>query len=151
MLVTTWLSNTTFHLQPIWQQNLVVIDSEIELESFQTLFPSFCMLPSSVAVPVQFNSNLSRPQKPFLQTDHKLWSAALHRIWFGTWGLLMSHFYTETNKLSKDLAQRWQLLSCLKRMPPTWKRWVCACPSDLPKQCWSTDSRAWPLISQSKT
>ena len=58
-LVTTWLSNITFHLQPIWLQTLVVIDSELHL----TLFPSFCAQPSEVAT--LFNQNLSR--RPFLR------------------------------------------------------------------------------------
>ena len=57
-LVTTWLSNIAFHLQPIWLQTLVAIDSESRLTSF----PSFCAPPSEVAV--LFDSNLSR--LPFL-------------------------------------------------------------------------------------
>ena len=57
-LVTTWLSNIAFHLQPIWLQTLVAIDSESRL----TLFPSFCAPPSEVAG--LFYSNLSR--HPFL-------------------------------------------------------------------------------------
>ena len=57
-LVTTWLSNIAFHLRLIWLQTLVAIDSE----SCQTLFPSFCALPSEVAV--LLDSNLSR--RPFL-------------------------------------------------------------------------------------
>ena len=57
-LVTTWLSNLTFHLRPIWLQTLVAIDSELR----QTSFPSFCVPPSEVAA--LFNSNLSR--RPFL-------------------------------------------------------------------------------------
>ena len=57
-LVTTWLANIAFHLRPIWQQNLVAIDSE----SLQTSFQSFCRPPSQVAV--LFDSNLSR--RPFL-------------------------------------------------------------------------------------
>ena len=57
-LVTTWLSNITFHLRPIWLQTLAEIDSE----SCLTSFPSFCAPPSEVAV--LFDSNLSR--LPFL-------------------------------------------------------------------------------------
>ena len=57
-LVTTWLSNITFHLLPIWLQTLVVIDSESRLKSF----PCFCAPPCEVAV--LFHSNLSR--RPFL-------------------------------------------------------------------------------------
>ena len=57
-LVTTWLSNIAFHLQSIWLQTLVAIDSESRLTSF----PSFCAPPSEVAV--LFDSNLSR--LPFL-------------------------------------------------------------------------------------
>ena len=45
MLVTTLLSNIAFHLQPIWLQTLVAIDSESRL----TLFPSVCASPSEVA------------------------------------------------------------------------------------------------------
>ena len=41
-LVAIWLSNITFHLQLIWLQTLVTINSE----SRQTLFPSFCTQPS---------------------------------------------------------------------------------------------------------
>ena len=51
-------TQVTFHLRPIWLQTLVEIDSE----SYQTLFPSFCALASEVAV--LFCSNLSR--LPFL-------------------------------------------------------------------------------------
>ena len=58
MLVTTWLSNIAFHLRLIWLQTLVAIDSESRL----TLFPSFCVPPSEVAV--LFDLNLSR--RPFL-------------------------------------------------------------------------------------
>ena len=57
-LVTTWLSNIAFHLQSIWLQTLVAIDSESRLTSF----PRFCAPPSEVAV--LFDSNLSR--LPFL-------------------------------------------------------------------------------------
>ena len=57
-LVTTWLSNIAFHLLPIWLQTLVAIDSEL----CQTLFQSFCVLPSEVTV--LFKWNLSR--LPFL-------------------------------------------------------------------------------------
>ena len=57
-LVTTWHSNITFHLLPIWLLTLVAIDSE----SCQTLFPSFCAQPSEVAVLMDLN--LSR--LPFL-------------------------------------------------------------------------------------
>ena len=57
-MVTTWLSNITFHLLPIWLQTLVAIDSE----SYLTSFPRFCAPPSEVAV--LFDSNLSR--LPFL-------------------------------------------------------------------------------------
>ena len=57
-LVTAWLSNTAVHLQPIWLQTLVAIDSESRL----TLFPSFCAPPSEATV--LFYSNMSR--RPFL-------------------------------------------------------------------------------------
>ena len=40
------LSNTAFHLQPLWLQTLVAIDSESHLTSF----PSFCMPLSEVTV-----------------------------------------------------------------------------------------------------
>ena len=53
MLASTWPSNITFHLQAICLQILVAIDSE----SCQTLFPSFCVPQSEVAV--LFNLNLS--------------------------------------------------------------------------------------------
>ena len=43
-LVTTWLSNITFHLRLIWLQTLVAIDSESRQTS------SFCVPPSEVAV-----------------------------------------------------------------------------------------------------
>ena len=56
-LVTTWLSNIAFHLQSIWLQTLVAIDSESRLTSFQR----FCAPPSEVAG--LFYSNLSR--RPF--------------------------------------------------------------------------------------
>ena len=49
-----WLSNTTFHLCSVWLQTLDTMDSE----SYQTLFPSFCSMPSEVAM--LFHSNLSR-------------------------------------------------------------------------------------------
>ena len=54
-LVTTCLSNIAIDLRLIWLQTLVAID----LESRQTLFPSFCVSPSKAAEPV-FNWNLSR-------------------------------------------------------------------------------------------
>ena len=54
-LVTTWLSNIAFHLRPIWLQILVAID----LESYQTSFPSICVPPSEVAVLRLLDSNLS--------------------------------------------------------------------------------------------
>ena len=57
-LVTTWLSNITFHLLLVWLQTLDAID----LESLLTSFPSFCAPPSEVAV--MFDLNLSR--RPFL-------------------------------------------------------------------------------------
>ena len=57
-LVTTWLSNIAFHLQKIWLQTLVAVDTA----SCHTSFPSFCTLPSEVAV--LFDKNLSR--RPFL-------------------------------------------------------------------------------------
>ena len=44
--VSTLLSNITFHLRPIWLRTLVPNNSE----SCQRLFPSFCALPSEVAV-----------------------------------------------------------------------------------------------------
>ena len=61
-LVNTCLSNITFyevHLLPILLQTLVAINSE----SCQTLFRSFCMQPSEVAM--LFISNLS--SRPFLR------------------------------------------------------------------------------------
>ena len=57
-LVTIWLSNIAFHLQLIWLQTLVVIDSE----SCQISFPSFYAQPSEVSM--LFYSNLST--RPFL-------------------------------------------------------------------------------------
>ena len=63
MQVSTWLSNISFkdsfHLRPIWLQTLVAIDSK----SCQTSLPSFCALPSEVAV--LFDSNLIG--HPFLE------------------------------------------------------------------------------------
>ena len=58
-LVTTWLSNIAFHLRPIWLQTLAEIDSE----SCQRSFQSFCAQPSEVAVLLDLN--LSR--RPFLR------------------------------------------------------------------------------------
>ena len=94
MLVTTLLSNIAFHLQPIWLQTLVAIDSESRL----TLFPSFCTPPSEVAA--LFDSNLSR--RPLLgQVRLRRFrpaASALHRIKLGTYGCVpMSYFYSETN------------------------------------------------------
>ena len=66
-LVTTWLSNITFHLLLIWLQTLVTINSESRLTSF----PSFCVPPSEVALcrcTVQFKSE----QTPFSQTGDLL-------------------------------------------------------------------------------
>ena len=57
-LVTTWLPNIAFLLQPIWLQTLVAIHSDLCLTSF----PSFCAPPSEVTA--LFNLNLSR--LPFL-------------------------------------------------------------------------------------
>ena len=54
-----WLSNITFHLQSIWLQDLVVVDSE----SCQTSFPSVCVPPS-----VQFESE----QTPSCLTSRQL-------------------------------------------------------------------------------
>ena len=58
-LVTVWLSNIAFHLQQIWLQTLIAIDSESRLTSFT----SFCLPPSEVAA--LFDSNLSR--RPFFR------------------------------------------------------------------------------------
>ena len=58
MLVTTLLSNIAFHLQPIWLQTLIAIDSESHL----TLFPSICAQLSEVVA--LFDWNMSR--RPFL-------------------------------------------------------------------------------------
>ena len=67
-------------MQPIWLQTLVVNDSK----SCQSSFPSFCTLPSEVAV--LFYSNLSR--HPF-----QFRSAALHRNQFGLcWFAPMLYF-----------------------------------------------------------
>ena len=59
MITMWWHSNTACHLQLIWLQTLVLIDSESRLTSFS----SFCVEPSEVAT--LFNSNLSR--RPFLE------------------------------------------------------------------------------------
>ena len=78
----TWLSNIAFHLRPIWLQTLVAIYSE----SCLTSFPSFCTLPSEVAV--LFNSNLSR--RPFLEQ-------VIDLDQFRTCCFVpMSYFYSET-------------------------------------------------------
>ena len=58
-LATKLLSNIAFHLQPIRLQTLLAINSE----SYQTLLPSLCVLPSDVAV--LFDLNLSI--HPFLR------------------------------------------------------------------------------------
>ena len=60
-LVTTSLSNISFHLLPIWLQTLVAIDSEL-YQSHQTSFPRICVPPPEVSV--LFYLNLSR--RPFL-------------------------------------------------------------------------------------
>ena len=58
MQVSTWLSNTAFHLRQIWLQNLVATDPK----PCQRSFPSFRPPPSEVAA--LFDENLSR--RPFL-------------------------------------------------------------------------------------
>ena len=79
-LVTAWLWNIAFHLQPIWLQTLVAINSELRLTSF----PSFCVQPSEV--PALFNLNLSR--RPFLRqvvnTDllQRCFAQDLMVLWF---------------------------------------------------------------------
>ena len=70
-LVTTLLSDITFHLLPIWLQTLVAIVSE----SCLTLFPSFCTTIWSCCA-VQFKSE----QTPFPQTSCRFRPAALHHI-----------------------------------------------------------------------
>ena len=57
--VSAWLSNITFHLQPIWLQTLVAIDSE----SCQRSLLSVCSQPSEVAVLFYWNLN----RRPFLR------------------------------------------------------------------------------------
>ena len=59
-MLATWLSNIAFHYDRFGCKVLVAIDSE----SSQTWFPSFCTLPSQVAVLRLFDSNLHR--RPFL-------------------------------------------------------------------------------------
>ena len=73
--MTTWLTNTTFHLQPIWLQTLVVIYSESRLTSF----PSFCAPPSEVALLI--NSNLSR--RPFLRQVVESTKSIYLLLWTG--------------------------------------------------------------------
>ena len=77
-LVTTWLSNISFHLLQIWLETLVAINSESRLTSF----PSLCSLPSEVAV--LFNSNLRR--LPFLgqvvDLDHRIQFGRGHAVLF---------------------------------------------------------------------
>ena len=89
LTVTTWLSNITFHLWPIWQQNLVVIDSE----SCQTSCPRFFSLPSEVAV--LFNSNLRwRPPRPGCLIMFIRFAVFL-RIQFGNAILFLCHIFSQ--------------------------------------------------------
>ena len=83
--------SSTSHLQQIWLQTLVAIDSESHL----TLFPSFWAQPSEVAA--LFYLNLGRrsflgqfesEQTPLPRTGRRFRPAALHRIQFGTWGFV---------------------------------------------------------------
>ena len=99
-LVTTWLSNITSHLRPIWLQTLVEINCLI-------LFPSFCVPPSEVSV--LFYSNLSR--LPFLgqvvNIDLLLCTGfdSEHAVF-----VPVSYFYSETNYWSNYWAKQWVLL-----------------------------------------
>ena len=56
---------------------------------------------------------LESEQHPFQvsQTGRRFRPAALHRIRYGTWGIVpISHFYSETNDWLQDWAKQWALL-----------------------------------------
>ena len=98
-LVTTWLANITFHLQPIWLQTLVAINSE----SRQTSFRSFCSPPFAVPVLSRFYLNLSR--LPFLgevvDVDLLLCTG------FNSEHAVLFLYHISTNDWSKDWAKQW--------------------------------------------
>ena len=95
-LVTTWLSNVTFHLRPIWLQTLVAINSE----SCQTSFPSFCAPPSEVFG--LFDLNI----RPFLgqivDTDMLLCTGfySEHAV------LFLSHIFTQRPMNDRKIGRR---------------------------------------------
>ena len=169
-LVTTWLSNIAFHLRPIWLQTLVAID----LESCQTLFPSFCahldlVLCSGFDLEhaVLFLRHIST-QKPAKRWA-RLWSATtscqLHRKNHFAWRkkrwlvvarnlqsiksfltLELSQYRKSGSTFSSSelVAARSDCLRLGNALPC-----VCARPSDPPKLCWSAPPRAQPLNLQS--
>ena len=109
--VTTWFSNITFHLRPIWLQTMIAIDSKSRLTSF----PSFC-----AAIWSRCAVRLKSEQTPFPQIGRRFRPAALHRIRFRTCSFVpMSYFYSESvrvrdqwmiERLSEAMFGRQQLL-----------------------------------------
>ena len=75
------------HLQLVWLQNLVLIDSE----SCQILFSSLCMQPSEVSL--LFNSNLSR--LPFLEQVVYLYLLLCTGFYLEHMGLFLCHISTQ--------------------------------------------------------
>ena len=134
--VTASFSNIAFHLQQIWLQSLVAINSESRL----TLFPSFCTPPSEVAV--LFYSNLSRC--PFLRQ-------VVYLDLLLCTGFDSEHaVFSETNDWYQDWAKRWALLwlattSCQfhRKFHFTWnKKWlIAALYLQIIKTLWVTIAR----------
>ena len=106
-LVTTWLSNISFHLLQIWLETLVAINSESRLTSF----PSLCSLPSEVAV--LFNSNLRR--LPFLGQVVDL----DHRIQFGRGHAVLFPCHIFTQRPMTDRKIEWSTFASFQLLEPT--------------------------------
>ena len=105
MLVTTWLSNITFQLWPFWLQILVEIDSE----SCQTSFPSFCAPPSKVTVLFNLNSKiwyLGPLPKDQQSVDLDLLLCSIRNMQICSYVILLPR----DQWMVKNWAKRWALL-----------------------------------------
>ena len=100
--------NRAFHLQPIWLQISVAVDSDSESHAWHR-FRAFARHHlKSLCCLIRISGS---EQTPFSRTGRQFRPAALHRIRFGTCGFVpMSYFYSETNEWSQDWAKRWARL-----------------------------------------
>ena len=170
LLWITGLSNIAFHLQLLWLQTLVAINSE----SCQRLFPSFCSQPSEVntlkplLVAGFVGSRLLLWQLPptlwihTLACDSWKWAQSMTDKKFDwTWDIEYPLFTEAVDwEWLPDDDLWWSALAAgTQTWTQTWplqpdqhvvKVHVCAYQSVLPKLCPSAAQRAWPLIFQLK-